>query len=559
MVALAGAWACPSARADVVQERVVIGRSPSGMPITVHRFADPEADALSRDADSRPALAVIAGLDARHAVGRDVAERVGRLIADRHAGVLAGRTLYVIPVVNPDGFAMLNEPGRARAEFGRSPRAMDADRDRRVGEDPGDDLNGDGMVTRMRVLRPGPGTGSGAGPRATMMVDPDDPRAMRAPRTAEGEVATHAVLIEGRDDDGDGSFNEDGYAGSAGGGVMLDRNFPTFWAEHAEDAGQYPASEPEVRAVMEWLLSRPNIQMVLVYGPGDTLLNPPRAGQYDATRRVPTGLEPGDEDLFKRLAKAYKETIGDITAPAPDPAGSLTSWAYADLGVWSLRSAVWGRPGTVAKPAAAEAEGAGEGAGERPAGAEAAGRALGKNASEEAKALAFIDSTWGPSGFVAWAPFEHPQLGLVEIGGPAAGAMFNPPAAELDGLAERHAEFVAGLLDRLADLRLGAPVVEPVGAGLYRVTLSLSNPGELPTVNAIGLKAGRVPPEVFIIGVPPERVVTGPRVQRVGVVPGRGAENVEWLVRAQPGERVEIEVRSARFGRRIIPVTLGTR
>lgn len=632
------------ARAEPVVTRSVIGTSAGGREIVVETIAEAGEDAVGRGPDARPALAVIAGLDARHTVGVSVAAGLAERLRSSHAAVFEGRTVYVIAVANPDGAAVAAEGKRPAADTGRAPREMDADRDGRVGEDPGEDLNGDGLITMMRVPRPARVTGL----VATVLPDPADARLVREPDADKGEVATHALLIEGTDNDGDGAYNEDGWGGSAGGGVNLDRNFPSFWPDVAEDAGLHPLSEPETLAIVRWLQARPNVQAVLVYGPGDNLRNVPAAKQFDESGEMPKGLEERDKPAFEAMAKAYTEAMGEGWAAAPEGAGSLTAWAYSDLGVWSLRSAVWARPkaeaakgdepneaeaaqpdGAAATPAVSEREAllargvhpelvtfltatpeeraalmADFEASSPDAQAEAllaietapedirtrvlalvegradpaltaapvddaaaaadatAAKPKAEDAkkpkdTEDAKWLAYLDAARGGSGFVTWQAFEHPQLGEVEIGGFAPGARHTPPADAIPGLIEKHAAFAADVALRLADLRTGSAVVERAGPGLYRVTLTLSNPGKLSTVTAIGEKAARLAPVVAELDVEIPRIVSGSRAVRLGPIAGGDEEQVEWLVMARVGEKGQITVRSAVFGDRSVPVEFG--
>jgi hypothetical protein len=306
----------------------------------VQRIAATGEDRFGRSADDRPAIAIVAGLDASHRIGRDVALGLVQRLLDAPEELLAERTVYVLASANPDGFAVAAGDRRPASGSGRAPRSGDADRDGRVDEDPADDLNGDGLITMMRVANP---TGR-FGLSAEWVIDEHDSRVLRKPAVDAGEIATHALVVEGTDNDGDGRLNEDGYAGSGGGGVDLDRNFPSLWPELEDGAGLYPSSEPETRAIIEWLQSRPNIAAVVVFGSGDNLANVPGTKQFDESGRMPKGLEADDLTVFKRVAEAYAEATGIKKAGKPEVEGSLTAWAYNDLGVWSFRSTVWTRP-----------------------------------------------------------------------------------------------------------------------------------------------------------------------------------------------------------------------
>jgi hypothetical protein len=177
--------------------------------------------------------------------------------------------------------------------------------------------------------------------------------------------------------------------------------------------------------------------------------------------------------------------------------------------------------------------------------------------SEDAKWMAYLDEQRGGEGFVAWKAFDHPQLGSVEIGGFAPGVKHNPPSGEADGLAEGQAAFVADVLSRLAEIKVGSPVVERVSAGLYRVSVSVMNTGELPTVNTMGEKTRRLPPEVIEIDLPATSIVGGTKLVRMSGIEGGDTRHAEWLVAAGDGSSARLLLRSPRFGDREMEVRFG--
>lgn len=626
-----------AATPDIASE--VIGQTPGGKPIEVLTIAD--RDVGGRGPGERPAVAIIAGVQGHHQIGVRVAEMMGGLLIEDHADALAGRTVYIIPRVNPEGLARFASERSPRALSGRAPAPRDADRDRRVDEDPPNDLNGDGFITMMRV--PAPDASYGLDP--THVVDGDDPRIVR--EAGDDESSTHALLIEGIDDDGDGRFNEDGWGGASGGGVDLDMHFPTHWPEHTDGAGRFPLDRPEALAVVQWLQSRGNIAAVIVLGPHDTIVSTPPTGKYGPDGRVPEGIESDDAPAYKLVAEAFEDLTGITkTEAGPSRAGSLVQWCYADLGVYAFGTPVWVRPDLVKQdqdPSGEEPVAAGGGdsedTGPTPAQVEAADRAdladrnVGQmfidflymdeaqrtgimtdmasmsesdladlmqqftalpadvqarvralqaggedpgpseeliasitvdspsapgvasgsgGGSADAKWLAWLDGR-GDGGFVEWEPFDHPQLGPVDIGGFVPGVRVNPPAELEDGLAAQQAAFAASVLGMLPDLAIDEPTVERVGSGVWRVGLTLRNTGTLPTKSAIGVKARRLPGIVCMLDPDQDlgvsRIVSGPRAIRFAAIEGRGAtERAEWLVVGEAGDTVDLEVRSPLIG-----------
>lgn len=348
-----------------------LARTPEGRSVVVTRITAPDAE----HPDRQPAVLVIAGIDGRHTIGREAAGELVRTMPG-HAS-LAGRTLYVVEDLNPDGgarFAMFGRDGLATADTGRAPdeTPRDADRDRRSAEDGGDDLNGDGMITMLRLR---PVMGYDLPP--THVIDASDPRVMREP--GPGETATHVLMIEGTDNDGDGLFNEDGYGGTAGGGIDLDMHFPIEWPEHADGAGWAPLTRPEARGLVDWMLTRDNIVAVVVYGERDNLWQTPPTNRFDVTRRVPLGIEPGDKAAYDAVGARYREITGvrGFAGWSPDGSsrgveGSLMLWTYADFGALTFATPVYVRPDMV-RAERGQSEG-GEADTARPSGAGAPGR-----------------------------------------------------------------------------------------------------------------------------------------------------------------------------------------
>jgi len=662
LLALAGTSlgeAGPITRSASPVETFEIGSSLGGKLITGWRVGSTEPDELGRGPDDRPALLIVAGLDGRHDFGSRVAiSIVDRLVTD-HPELLGKYTVYVVPDLNPDNDAMFDRPGTPRAEFGRAPRSADADRDGRYDEDPADDLNGDGVITMMRVKNPAPGTGL----RPTLVLDPEEPRLLREPDADKGEIAEYAVLIEGIDNDGDGAFNEDGIAGSAGGGVDLDRNFPSLWPEYADGAGPHALSEPETRRLVEWMMTRDNIVCALAYTPSDNILNTPATGKYAKDGREPTGIEDGDKNTYERVQTLFKETTNQTGAPKGEWDGSFTQFAYAQFGVWSFATPAWVRPDLVKKAAAegedeaddapaadvpkgdggfdveaerkalqeqgapgfiidfivatpeeraaymesfqdmSEAErasnmqavmalpesiqlrvralisgqpdpgpfasggGGGGEAGARPGGrgGRAGGGRPGGSAGGGGKAadgdaaawLKYSDEHLDGRGFVEWTPFNHPQLGEVEIGGLVPGIKHEPRESEWVRVVDEQASFVAGLVGMLPSLEVGVTGVEQVTPGVWRIRLRGTNPGTLPTRAAIGAKARRIPPIVVDLGVDVADIVTGRRLNSWESIPGHGGyEEIEWVVRAPDGSSIPVEIRSSVFGDRTLSIEL---
>src|SRR5690606_3463016 len=132
----------------------------------------------------------------------------------------------------------------------------------------------------------------------------------------------YTVMREGIDEDGDGRINEDGI-----GGLDMNRNFPRNWErEHQQPgAGDYPLSEPETRAVVEFINAHRNITAILHgHTSGGFVYRLPSAS-------APSQFPPIDLQLIIHLGEEYTRTTGrpvvpSATHPTEHRYGTLISW-----------------------------------------------------------------------------------------------------------------------------------------------------------------------------------------------------------------------------------------
>lgn len=547
-----------------------LATSTHGKPIEMIRLGNPPADA------DPAAVLIVAGADGRHRTGVEVALGLCETIARTSPPWVKARTVYVVPCLNPDAFA---KDGPV-ADSGRLPMDDDADHDRRIAEDPAEDLDHDGLVLTMRVKNPAPSTGL----QATHIEDPDEPRLLRPIDAAKGERAMYAVLTEGIDNDNDGKFNEDGWGGSAGGGIDLDMNWPAHWPQFKDGSGSRPLQTPETAELAKWCLAHPEIAAVVAFGRHDTLVNIPEAGKMDPSGEVPLGIENDDKPFYEAVSSTFKEITGINECPKPDTGGSFVAWAYTNLGVPALATPVWVRPDLVKeekrfKPPAAEP----------PAKTDAPAADTPKDKPEPPKAdqpkaekkeekkddkkegkpkkkesggddqkwLKYFDDRGAdlPAGFAAWKPFKHPQLGDVEIGGFVPRARMNAPAAEVPHLVELQAAFLSDLLGKLPTVET-TMFVSKISGGMWRVTLRVTNTGTMPTRTAMGAKARRLPPMRAKISVDPVSIIAGgkaPTAERLS--PGATFEPT-WTIRAADDSEVTVTLTDPLLTTRTIKVKL---
>jgi len=585
-----------------------IGTSLDGQPIELITLAG------SKDAaDQRPALLITAGLDGRYLVGSEMAIRIASRILDEHSEMLDSMTIYIIPRVNPDGAARNLES--LTMGYAGNARLADDDRDRAMGEDGPDDLNGDGLITMMRRLNPP------IEDQPTHLADPDDPRLNIKPDAKEGHRASFTLYTEGIDNDGDGQINEDGF-----GMVDLNQNFMHDWPEYGTHAGRYPLSEPESKALAQFVIGHDNIVMALTLGRHDNLVNAPESKKKNITKRAPKGIDAKDVDLYKHAAELFKEATGQESAPKADIAGSFHAWLYAQRGIPSFATTVWSRPKIEkneskeetqekASPESTklETESAADNSGLTPSGVgdisqetidelmEAYIAATGEEAdesmiamvtpemiegfavqagvkvrrivepepeqskvkkadkkdkkkkkSDDAKWLEYFEHA-GINGFVDWTPFDHPTLGPVEIGGFVPLAKINPPADQLDELAEKQAAFVIELMASRPEVSVAGPEIKELAKGLYEVRIAIVNDGEMPTSTVYSQTSHTIRPMVIRMSAQVDHILTGQRVARVwGINANGGRSEHHWIIRSDDIEQETIEIIDPRFGNQTI-------
>ena len=604
-LALAGSWEAAEAQAasyldfaGLTRElRSVTGGSPmatlrslgtshQGREIWMVEIADRSGPPV----DQRPGIVVVGNLSGDHVVGSHLAlGAIRHLLGEGAAEAdLKSHVVYVVPRLNPDGAERMF--GSVRDGNPRNALPYDDDNDGRVDEDGPEDLNGDGMITLMRV----------PDPAGAFMIHPDDPRLMKRADASKGETGTHTLYREGRDNDGDGFINEDGP-----GGVDLDRHFQHAYPYWERDAGPYMVSEPEARALMDFMVAHRNVAAILTFGHSDNLVTPPNArgelaaaatldlhafadasnaGVFDvgvvraqqgfgfgggggfgpgggggvqlrgaqpgrdndpsSGRRPVTTVSGADREYFSKVSDAYREITGVKTLGLTREAmGAFFQWGYFQFGVPSFSTPGWGLPEA---PAAPEGD-------ERPT----RGAATAASTGTDGRLLSAFEAA-GLDVFVPWTPFQHPELGDVEIGGFRPYALVNPPIEQVAALAESHGRFVARLTSMLPRIRFVDTQVTAHGGGVFTVKATVVNEGYLPSALQHGVVSRSVQPVMVQIQVPPEDVLTGAaKTTMIPRLEGSGArESYTWVIRGRPGSNVEILARGQKGGTDTATVTL---
>ena len=462
--------------------------------------------------------------------------------------LLDTRCVYLAPRLNPDGaeLALADRPRHIRSSTRPYPFDEPVVEGLTV-----QDVDGDGRVLYMRI----------PDPHGAWKTHPDDPRLMTAREPGDVGGAYYRVLPEGLLTHYDGlriSVNKDRE------GLDLNRNFPSGWRQEFEQvgAGPYPTSEPEVRAVVDFISRHPNI------GAGVSFHT------HSGVILRPMGTEPDDkmnqEDLwmYRRLSVLGEKLTGypaisiyeDFRYHPHETISGTQDWMYEHLGQLFWTVELWAPN----KEAGIEKYDWIHWYREHPP-------------EDDLKLLKWSDTQCGGQAHVDWRPFDHPPLGPVEIGGwDKMNYWRNPPPHLREREVARFPRWLQALALSLPKLELLQARAEPLGGQAWRVTLDVANAGYLGAyVSQRALARKQVRGVIFEIGLPEGAELVGgkhrmegpqldghaPRSSLQGFLPTREATGDrargEWVVRAPRGTVLELSARADRAGRVRAQVVLG--
>jgi hypothetical protein len=402
------------------------------------------------------------------------------------------KTIYIRPVPNPDGSEMYRQTGQTDRS---TVRPHDQDGDGRTDEDAGEDLNGDGYVSQMRI---DVGTGKG-----NYIVDGRDPTGRTMRRVAQGE-GNYTVQSEGIDNDGDGRVNEDGI-----GGLDLHRNYPYNWRPMTEatgrgntqgGAGEFPLSEPETRSVFDFLVKHPNVGAVdsmdtaawmILRGPSSCeeaeCMHPQDLKllkHFDAVGQQLTGYGRAGNTYRDYATQRPTPSEGSTPDPNPQPEalyGHGPDWGYFQFGAVWYGDELWN------------------------------GGAM-KDYNGDGQFGDWEKQRWCTENgydncFLPWTKAQHPTLGAVEVGGINPKFMSqNPPAAALEPWLKNESAFNLYQTTSLPQVSIVKTKVvaltnDPDGA-THQINVTVENAGRIPTALEQAKQVKIVKPDTISVTLP---------------------------------------------------------
>jgi len=449
------------------------------------------------------------------------------------------RAFYICPRINPDGaeWALAEKPKWVRSSTRSYPYEEDAIEGLTV-----EDIDGNGRILQMRIRDP----------NGLWKPHPEEARLMVRREPAEVGGTYYRILPEGRLEGYDGFTLK---VKKPKQGLDLNRNFPGNWRQEYEQlgAGPFPTSEPEVRAVADFITTHPNISGGVAFHTwAGVLLRP-----FD---HLPD-TEMHAEDLwhYQKVGTKGTEITGypnisvyhEFRYHPKQVIGGAFDWIYDHLGMFSWVVEIW----SPMREAGLEKYLYIEWYRDHPI-------------ADDLKIFRWSEEKLGGAAHVDWKPFNHPELGAIEIGGwNRFHAFGNPPLQFLEREIARFPKWLLWQALLSPKLELVAAAAEPLGGDTWKLRLVVQNTGWLPSyVSKRALERKVVRGLIAEIALPDgAELVSGKRREDIGQLEGKAYKHtgisfwpdyhvtddrakMEWVVRGKAGDRVTLTARHERAG-----------
>ncbi len=501
----------------------------------------------------KPAVWLDANIHATEIAGTTTALYIAQALLsgygndERCTRLLDRSVYYIVPRVNPDGAALALAP---KPRYIRSGVRMYPWEEKEEGLHP-EDIDGDGRILQMRI----------PDPNGDWKVSSLDPRLLeKRPPDEQGGVY-YRLLPEGLIEDYDGYLIKIARPPQ---GLDFNRNFPFEWRPENEQsgAGPYPASEPEIKALADFTTSHLNINAALTYHTFSRAILRPYSTQADDE------MEVNDLWTFKKIGERGSQLTGYRCVstyhdfryhPKEITTGGFDDWLYDHMGTYTFTVELWDLP----SEAGIQDRKFIEWFRSHPH-------------EEDVKILKWVDDNTVGKGYVGWYPYDHPQLGKVDLGGwDVMYTWRNPPHALMGKEAERNLPFALALGDMLPHLAVYTLEVTPLEEEKYRLNLVVENTGFLPTFTSKqGKKRQAVRPVRVELDLPEGvSILNGKRRAELGHLEGRSNKldvdtlwetsptdnraRAEWVLKAPQGSVITLHILSDRAGIIHREVTLG--
>jgi hypothetical protein len=437
-----------------------IGESPEGRPLWLVTIG-PDPDR------TRPSAWIDGNMHATELCGSSVclaiAEDLIRMHLDENAEVrelpahvrvrLCDVIVHVLPRMSPDGAECVLSSGAYCRSNPRDRRPNQAHA-RWVSKD----LDGDGIALLLRKKDAG-----------GEFVESSEVPGLMLPRRLEDEGPFYKLWPEGVIEHFDGTVPDPYFLGDND--TDLNRNFPWMWAPEPDQvgAGSFATSEPESRAVVEFVTKSPEIYAWINFHTFGGVFIRPLGHQPDSK------MDPSDLALYRQIeawadaltgyptVSGYHEFLYEPDKPLH---GDLSDFAYHQRGAVSYVVELWdlfAQLGIKRKKPFVDH--------------------YAQMTRDDMIRLGKWDTEHNRSRIVRpWRSVLHPQLGEVEVGGlDARVGISNPPYEQLEKMCAQHAAHALRVIALAPAVVVESASSQSIGEGLHRIDLTVANHGYLPT------------------------------------------------------------------------------
>lgn len=517
-----------------------IGNSHEGRPIWLLTLTN---QSTGKDIE-KPAIWIDGNIHATEITGTTSAIYIAYYLLSGYGTVeqvthqLDQSVYYIVPRINPDGAEWAMAPIPRYVRSGVRPYPWEE-------KDEGlftQDINGDGKILQMRLQDP----------NGDWKISSLDPRLMEKRAPNENGGTYFRLLPEGLLEDYDGYVIK---VARPIEGLDFNRNFPFDWRTEGEQygAGPYPTSEPETRSLVDFVVKHPNINFAITFHTFSRVILRPYSTKSD------DDMNTDDLWVFKKIGElgtkitGYRclSTFHDFKYhPKEVTTGAFDDWMYDHLGVFTYTIELWDLP----TEAGIKDRKLIEWWREHPH-------------EDDLQILKWIDEHGAPGAYMEWQPYEHPQLGKIELGGwDNMYTWRNPPLDLAESEVKKHYPFILALGDLLPHLSIHSLNIDKLGENKFHLNLVVENSGFLPSYTSQQSKSRKSSRPIRIeLELSDGAVLTsGKHREELGHLEGRSNKlevtayytesptdnraRLEWVIHAPVDSKIKIKILSERAG-----------
>ena len=456
-------------------------------------------------------------------------------------------TVYVIPRISPDGAeAYLSTPYSLRSV---DRPYLTETQDEGVYQE---DIDNNGIIGMMRFKAPD----------GVWVIDETNPVQMkkRTPDMMDGDF--YHIYTEGMiQGDIDPLFPAKPLWG-----LDFNRNYPFGWftENRQPGAGPYPLSNPETKAVVDFVIAHPNICGVATHHTsGGIILYPPGTRPEKSAPRK-------DMKFFKEIGAMATEEMGYgcinifdsfFEEQSEYSSGAFDDWCYQSRGIpaytielWDLETRAGCKPRWPVDPTP---------------------KTMDQQLEDLGKVYTWVQEHH-PEAFIPWTPFKHPQLGDIEIGGLDIKFTYqNAPFEYLTQEVEKTTRFTLRMACTLPRLEI-KPEVTNVGDDLYKVDLTIRNLGYLPTYLTDSLLDLQLDHEIKVTLDSDVELIAGSKVAKIEKLEGYGCipvssgfyanlttqayqplkQTLSYVMKGKAGTEINFTISAPKTGKQEVSITL---